>query len=152
MGVLANQGVDQAWERWSATFQTYLTQVAGPPLGASFRMLPLPFGNVSAAVAAGQVDFLFSNPAIFACMESKHGVRPLVTLSNLKVLLAEDDWSPGGRAGGSSHSLVVLYTPPGLEGRAPCPPRHRQGGQKGYGLPGDRQDMPMAADVAEGSP
>mmetsp|Transcript_23862 Transcript_23862/g.42288 ORF Transcript_23862/g.42288 Transcript_23862/m.42288 type:complete len:931 (-) Transcript_23862:188-2980(-) len=72
--------------RWPPTFQTYLTNVVGtkftPPL--NFTVEPLGFTTTFSKVENSELDFIFTNPSAFSCLDSEFGVSAIVTLRNLR--------------------------------------------------------------------
>jgi two-component system sensor histidine kinase TtrS len=78
IGVLSHRG-DRATERAWAPTADYL----GTALpGYRFRIAPLDFGEIEAAVAAGRVDFVLANPSIYVNLEVRHRVSRIATLRN----------------------------------------------------------------------
>ena len=70
---------DAATERaWTPTAE-YLS--AALP-GQRFRIEPLDFTAIDAAVAANQVDFVLVNPGIYVNLEVRHRVSRIATLRN----------------------------------------------------------------------
>lgn len=78
IGVLSHRG-DTATERaWTPTAD-YLG--AALP-GYRFRIEPLDFATIDAAVAADRVDFVLANPSIYVNLEVRHRVSRIATLRN----------------------------------------------------------------------
>ena len=78
IGVLSHRG-DAATERTWAPTAEYLS--AALP-GQRFRIEPLDFAAIDAAVAANRIDFVLVNPAIYVNLEVRHRVSRIATLRN----------------------------------------------------------------------
>lgn len=78
IGVLSHRG-DAATERMWAPTAEYLTDALPPN---RFRIEPLPFEEVDAAVAARRVDFVLVNPAIYVNLEVRHRISRIATMRN----------------------------------------------------------------------
>jgi PAS domain S-box-containing protein len=78
IGVLADQGKPQLAKRWRPTID-YLDQVLDHH---DVTMIPLGFEQIDNAVKNQEIDFLISNPAIFAKMEFKYGATAMLTIMN----------------------------------------------------------------------
>ncbi len=76
IGVLANQGKQQAIERWQPT-AIYLQEQLPH---YNFVMIPLNFAQVSEAVAAGEIDFLITNSGMYVEFEALYGINRLASL------------------------------------------------------------------------
>jgi PAS domain S-box-containing protein len=79
IGVLAKRGTSLCIKKWSPT-TAYLS--AHIP-GYSFTLVPLGFGEIIPAVSRQEIDFILSNPAIFAGLEVTHGTNCVATMVNL---------------------------------------------------------------------
>jgi two-component system, sensor histidine kinase and response regulator len=76
IGVLAIQGAAQCLSRWSPTAD-YLTDSVP---GRRFVIVPLAHDQVLSAVAAGAVDFVLSNPAMYVSLEFFYRANRILTL------------------------------------------------------------------------
>lgn len=77
IGVLANQGIDTCRVLWQPTVDYLNTALPR----YHFELVPLTFENITPAVAAGQVDFVLSNPGIDAALEHSYGTSRMLTLN-----------------------------------------------------------------------
>lgn len=80
IGVLAFQGEDSAGDRW-APIAKYLTRAIPTH---EFTVVPLDLDNIDTAIFASDVDFLLTNPASYADLESAYGITRLLTVRNLR--------------------------------------------------------------------
>ena len=79
IGVRANLGAEQAYQRWQATAD-YLT--ASLPQ-YRFRLVPFEINStLNQAVSRNEFDFVLTNPAAYVELEMRYGVHRLVTLIN----------------------------------------------------------------------
>lgn len=78
LGVLAYQGDAEALKTWSATAE-YLTKFIP---NTKFEIVPLNNDTINAAVEQRSIDFVLTNPASYANLESAHGVTRILTLRN----------------------------------------------------------------------
>jgi signal transduction histidine kinase/ABC-type phosphate/phosphonate transport system substrate-binding protein len=78
IGVLAFQGEDSDANRW-APVANFLSDAIPTH---KFVIVPLNNDNMDTAVFSGDVDFLLTNPASYADLESAHGVTRLLTMRN----------------------------------------------------------------------
>jgi PAS domain S-box-containing protein len=79
IGVLAKRGPQLCLTEWAATAE-YL---GGEIPGYRFEIRPLRYHEVAPAVAAGKVDFVLANPALYVELERFHGASRIVTLRSL---------------------------------------------------------------------
>lgn len=81
VGVYANRGIDTATEEYARTFVDYLSLTAGRELDppARFELVAALPSEAYETLIPPHVDFLFANPAVFACLESEYGARSLST-------------------------------------------------------------------------
>ena len=78
IGVLSHRG-DPATERTWAPTADYL----GTALpDHRFRIEPVDFADIDAAVAGGRVDFVLANPGIYVNLEVRHRISRIATLRN----------------------------------------------------------------------
>jgi PAS domain S-box-containing protein len=78
VGVLSHRG-DTATERtWTPTADYLGTALPG----YRFRIEPLDFAEIDAAVGGGKVDFVLANPGIYVNLEVRHRVSRIATLRN----------------------------------------------------------------------
>lgn len=76
VGMLAFQGETAALARWSETIaymRTHLPQVR-------FTLLPLTLDGMAAALEAGELDIVFTNPGHYALTADDHRLAPMLTL------------------------------------------------------------------------
>jgi PAS domain S-box-containing protein len=78
IGVLSHRGDTATKQTWVPTAK-YLD--AALP-GHRFRIEPLDFADIDAAVAASRVDFVLANPGIYVNLEVRHRVSRIATLRN----------------------------------------------------------------------
>lgn len=78
IGVLAKRGEEQTLVRWQPVAD-YLSHEIPP---YHFILKPLDFVEINQAVAAGKVDFVLANPAIYVELESRYGVGRIATMRN----------------------------------------------------------------------
>ena len=59
---------------WQPTFEAYLSETVGikysPPL--RFSLIVLTLSNAFDMVEAGKVNFVYSNPSLFSCLQSEY--------------------------------------------------------------------------------
>lgn len=85
IGVLANRGAGQAFQEWNATAE-YLSAKLGKP----FTIVPLDDKQLPAWTKEGKIDFLYTNPAMYAELNKLHGVQAVATLVNQVKSVAVD--------------------------------------------------------------
>ncbi|MDX2505315.1 MAG: PhnD/SsuA/transferrin family substrate-binding protein, partial [Gammaproteobacteria bacterium] len=78
IGVLSHRGDEVTQQMWSPTAQ-YLTDTLD---SYRFKIIPLDFAQIDAAVSAARIDFLLVNSGIYVNMEVRHRVSRIVTLNN----------------------------------------------------------------------
>ncbi|MCK4872369.1 MAG: PAS domain S-box protein [Phycisphaerales bacterium] len=78
IGVLAKRGTERCLEKWAPTAEYLSAEIDGH----RFEIVPLSFDEVRPAVERADVDFILANPAIYVCLESRHGVSRIATLKN----------------------------------------------------------------------
>jgi two-component system sensor histidine kinase TtrS len=78
IGVLANRGTELCYQEWDSTAD-YLSQAIPERL---FKIVPLPFDKVDAAVANREIDFIIANSAIYVELEMKYFCSRIATLIN----------------------------------------------------------------------
>ncbi len=76
IGVLAKRSVKICRQRWQP-LADYLSENF---YEKKFRIVPLSFTEIAAAVAAKRIDFVLTNPAIYVNLELKYGVSRILTL------------------------------------------------------------------------
>lgn len=76
MGILAHRGDEAALSRWGATFEHLNEDVAG----GEFEILPLTLTGTRAALDAGEIDFLLTNPGHFEILSDQYRLSPVVSL------------------------------------------------------------------------
>lgn len=88
IGVLAIRGREVALKDFNATFSTYLSAAVGQNIynsSISFELVPIEFRKGDNPVEEFRpelVDFVFTNPSMYSCVESLHGAAPLATFIN----------------------------------------------------------------------
>jgi ABC-type phosphate/phosphonate transport system substrate-binding protein len=78
IGVLAHRGDQAAISKWTPTVD-YLNEAVP---GSEFHLLPLDLDEMSAALAAGKLDFILTNPGNYVDLERRFGVSRIATLKN----------------------------------------------------------------------
>lgn len=78
IGVLANRGNEKCRLMWDPT-AGYLSNKLP---GYSFKIVPLSFEGISAAVKNEEVDFLLTNPSIYVDLEVQYGISRIATLKS----------------------------------------------------------------------
>jgi two-component system sensor histidine kinase TtrS len=78
IGVLSHRGDARSRRDWQPTADYLSAQIPG----YRFDIGPLDFAAVEPAVAAGSIDFVLVNPAIYVALEMRHGVSRIATLRN----------------------------------------------------------------------
>ena len=88
VGVLANRGIERAFEQYNKIFAEYLTATVGQRFEPSveFEMVPVTFQSVFDEAERGDVDFMFASPSPFACVEAQYGAQSLVTKATKSVV------------------------------------------------------------------
>jgi C4-dicarboxylate-specific signal transduction histidine kinase len=76
IGVLAFRGHQQTMTRWQP-MADYLNQYIPD---ANFQIIPLNLQQVRKATAAGEIDFVLTNPGNYVLLEQEHGVSRITTL------------------------------------------------------------------------
>jgi len=77
VGVLAYRGNEVTLKRWGLT-ATYLSE----QLPYTFKIVPMTHDDIDSLVKGGHIDFVLTNPASYAVLETRYGVRRLATLVN----------------------------------------------------------------------
>ena len=76
IGVLAFRGHQQTMTRWQS-MADYLNQYIP---NVNFQIVPLNLQQVRKATAAGEIDFVLTNPGNYVLLESEYGVSRITTL------------------------------------------------------------------------
>lgn len=76
VGMLAFQGEYAALARWSDTMAYLKMRVPG----TRFELLPLTLDGMTAALEAGELDIVFTNPGHYALTVDKYRLAPMLTL------------------------------------------------------------------------
>ena len=76
LGVLANRGVDQAYEDWNPTAEYLTSQLPG----YRFTLIPLSLTEMGIKVEQGKIDFLLTNSSSYVEMEMLYGASRILTL------------------------------------------------------------------------
>jgi two-component system sensor histidine kinase TtrS len=79
IGVLAHRGDQACISKWTPTIDYLNEEIPG----SEFRLLPLDLYEMSAALTAGKLDFILTNPGNYVDLERKFGVSRITTLKNL---------------------------------------------------------------------
>jgi len=91
VGVLANRGFSAAYDEFNTTFSDYLSETAGkrfnPPI--MFQMKPLNFNVLFDNVENSNVDFLYSDPSAFSCIDSEYSASSLVSQISRRIVGGE---------------------------------------------------------------
>ena len=90
VGVLAFRSLEQTAQHWDPTAR-HLEQVLP---GRRFRIVPLHHDALDVAVAAGQIEFVLTQPEQFVLLRAQHGLAAIATLVSLA------DGTPVTRLGG----------------------------------------------------
>jgi hypothetical protein len=83
VAALAIKGNETLHKDWDATFQTYLTEQLSP-LGYKFKLQALDFSSTYTAVEEQSIDFVYTNPSVFACLEAEFGAAAVTSQNNLR--------------------------------------------------------------------
>ncbi|MFH1155234.1 MAG: response regulator [Pseudomonadota bacterium] len=78
IGVLAKRGPERCLAQWAPTAD-YLTRAIP---GKHFEIVPIDFEGIFPKVEKGEVDFIFTNSAMYVELEAKLGVNRIATLKN----------------------------------------------------------------------
>ena len=79
IGVLANQGITDAHDRWDET-AAYLNASV---MDHTFEIVPMTFAEVTSKVEDKEVDFVLVNPSLYVDLVVNYGVSRIVTMKNL---------------------------------------------------------------------
>ena len=79
IGVLAFQAKSETLAQWTSTAQWLSQQLPQ----YRFEVMPLSYEELDAAVDAGSIDFVFTNPEHYIVLRNRHQLRPMVTLNML---------------------------------------------------------------------
>ncbi len=79
IGILANQGTSNVYERWNDTISYLNDNVAEH----TFVLVPMEFESVNQMVANEDVDFVLVNSAMYVDLEMNFGVNRIVTIKQL---------------------------------------------------------------------
>jgi PAS domain S-box-containing protein len=90
VGALANRSVAICRTQWDPTVE-YLNAVLP---GHTFRLVPLPFDQIIASVAAGDIDFIITNPSFYIELETRFATARLA--SSRTSILGKETTSYGG--------------------------------------------------------
>ncbi|MDT8384281.1 MAG: PhnD/SsuA/transferrin family substrate-binding protein [Gammaproteobacteria bacterium] len=78
IAVLAIRGKQEAFKMWQPTADYLSAQTPG----YAYNIMPVDIENITAAISSGHVDFVLSNPALYAELEATHGISRIATLRN----------------------------------------------------------------------
>lgn len=83
------KGVPTLMNMWNLTFEQHLNNYFNSSLGYSgigaddtFKLEPKLFQEMYDSVSAGSVDFVYTNPGMFACLEAEFGLTAIATQTN----------------------------------------------------------------------
>lgn len=60
----------------------YLSEEVGPAFGVTFKLVYLDFTTTYKAVERREVDMVYTNPSVYACLEREHRASPVASLRN----------------------------------------------------------------------
>lgn len=78
IAVLAHRGEQTALNMWQPTADYLGAQTPG----YSYHIVPVDIENIAEEISSGHVDFVLSNPALYAELEATHGISRIATLRN----------------------------------------------------------------------
>ncbi len=78
IGVLANRGDEKCRLMWDPTADYLSNKLPG----YTFKIVPLSFEGIPAAVKNEEVDFLLTNPSIYVDLEVQYGISRIATLKS----------------------------------------------------------------------
>eukprot|EP00959_Pyramimonas_sp_CCMP1952_P344097 7207004-Pyramimonas_sp.AAC.2 len=61
----------------------YLTENVDPALNLTFKLVYMNFETTYQFVQNKEVDLVYTNPSVYACLENEFGAAPLASLRNL---------------------------------------------------------------------
>ena len=76
--VLAIRGIPKAIKMWTPT-ANYLSNAIP---GYTFKIQPVSIDSIEENIASNKADFVLTNPALYAQLESKYGISRIATLRN----------------------------------------------------------------------
>eukprot|EP00241_Pyramimonas_parkeae_P007777 CAMPEP_0114267824 /NCGR_PEP_ID=MMETSP0058-20121206/25555_1 /TAXON_ID=36894 /ORGANISM="Pyramimonas parkeae, CCMP726" /LENGTH=147 /DNA_ID=CAMNT_0001385809 /DNA_START=293 /DNA_END=733 /DNA_ORIENTATION=+ len=82
IGGLGFQDEGTLYAQWNDTFSAYLSEVVGPKFGVTFKLVNLNFITTYKAVERREVDMVYTNPSVYACLEREYSATPIVSLRN----------------------------------------------------------------------
>mmetsp|Transcript_43464 Transcript_43464/g.82931 ORF Transcript_43464/g.82931 Transcript_43464/m.82931 type:complete len:377 (+) Transcript_43464:202-1332(+) len=82
IGGLGIKGKGPLYSQWNDTFAVYLSEQVGPKFGVTFRLKYLDFNTTYDAVEKREVDMVYTNPSVYACLEREYRASPIVSLRN----------------------------------------------------------------------
>ena len=83
LGVLTTEGVTRAIEAWRPTVELLNREALIADKPYRFALKPHSLPSLTQAVAAGELDFILSNPAFFVASEVEHGARAVLSRARL---------------------------------------------------------------------
>lgn len=94
VGVLGIRGgAIKAFDEFNATFATFLNEDVGRRVYSSavtFELVPIEFGNQALDdVNPDNVDFVFANPSMFSCIESRYRASAITTFISRRTVQGE---------------------------------------------------------------
>ncbi|KAK3287743.1 hypothetical protein CYMTET_4760, partial [Cymbomonas tetramitiformis] len=84
IGGLGIRGELDLFNRWAPTFETYLTETVGQEFNVTFELKYLNFDTTYTAVENSEIDMIFTNPSVYACVEREYGATPIASMLNLR--------------------------------------------------------------------
>eukprot|EP00240_Pyramimonas_obovata_P000077 CAMPEP_0118924910 /NCGR_PEP_ID=MMETSP1169-20130426/2840_1 /TAXON_ID=36882 /ORGANISM="Pyramimonas obovata, Strain CCMP722" /LENGTH=1153 /DNA_ID=CAMNT_0006866059 /DNA_START=133 /DNA_END=3590 /DNA_ORIENTATION=- len=82
VGGLGIRGEEDLYNRWNATFTEYLTANVDRELNLTFELVYLNFDTTYEMVENKQIDMVYTNPSVYACLEREYGAAPVASLLN----------------------------------------------------------------------
>lgn len=83
LGVLTTEGVTRAIEAWRPTVDLLNREALITEKPYRFVLKPHSLPSLTAAVAAGELDFVLSDPAFFVASEVEHGARAVLSRARM---------------------------------------------------------------------
>lgn len=78
IAVLAHRGKEKAIKMWQPTADYLSAQISG----YHYNIVPVTNDNIDDVVSSGHIDFVLTNPALYAELEANNGISRIATLRN----------------------------------------------------------------------
>lgn len=78
IAILAHRGEQKAFKMWQPTADYLSAQIPG----YSYKIVPVTNDNIDTIVSSGDVDFVLTNPSLYAELEATNGISRIATLRN----------------------------------------------------------------------